>query len=121
MIEVTKAAAPIYVIGAVNNPRPIYARDQMTVSRVIAIAGGLANWAADSKVSIFRREAGATRIIETDLDKIKRGESDDEILKPFDIIDVRAKGAGKRKYPPVTASGESRARIVTELPLRVVD
>ncbi|MEO6051156.1 MAG: SLBB domain-containing protein [Pyrinomonadaceae bacterium] len=121
MIEVTKAAAPVYVIGAVNNPRPVYARDQMTVSRVIAIAGGLAKWAADSKVSIFRREAGATRIIETDLDKIKRGESDDEILKPFDIIDVRAKGAGERKYPPVTASGESRARVVTELPLRVID
>ncbi|MEO6655582.1 MAG: SLBB domain-containing protein [Pyrinomonadaceae bacterium] len=121
MIEVTKAGAPIYVLGAVNNPRPIYARDRMTASRVIAIAGGFAKWAADSRISIFRREVGATRIIEADLDKIKRGESDDVILKPFDIVDVRAKGAGKRKYPPVPASGESRTRMMTELPLRVVD
>lgn len=120
-IEVTKAAAPIYVIGAVNNPRPVYARGQMTVSRVIAIAGGLAKWAEGPKVSVFRREDGVTRIIEADLGKIKRGESEDEILKPSDIIDVRAKGAGKRKYPPVAVSGESRDRIMTELPLRVVD
>jgi protein involved in polysaccharide export with SLBB domain len=119
-ITVTQAV-PVYVIGAVNNPRPVYARGQITVSHAIASAGGLAKDAEGNKVSIFRREGGESRVIEADLGKIKRGELEDETLKPFDIIDVAAKGGGKRKYPPLVASGENRDRAKADLPLRVVD
>jgi protein involved in polysaccharide export with SLBB domain len=120
LITVTKAL-PIYVIGAVNNPRPVYTRDQMTVSRIVATAGGLAKDAEGNKVSIFRRDGLDVRNIEADLGKIKRGETDDEILRPFDIIEVAAKGGGKRKYPPVVANEENRDRLKQDLPLRVVD
>ncbi|MEP6789036.1 MAG: SLBB domain-containing protein [Acidobacteriota bacterium] len=120
LITVTQAL-PIYVIGAVNNPRPIYAPIQTTISHAIASAGGLSKNSEGDKVTIFRREGGETKIIAIDLTKIKRGESDDEIVKPFDIIDVAAKGGGKRKYPPAVASGETKSRGLSELPLRVVD
>jgi protein involved in polysaccharide export with SLBB domain len=114
-------ALPIYVIGAVNNPRPIYSRDQMTLSRVVANAGGLAKDAEGSKVSIFRRDGLEVRSIDVDLGKIKRGETNDEVLRPFDIIEVASKGGGKRKYPPVVANDGNISRAKQELPLRVID
>jgi len=114
-------ALPIYVIGAVNSPRPIYARSQTTVSHAIATAGGLVKGAGEDTISIYRREGGDTKIVSVDLGKIRRGESEDVILRPFDIIDVAAKGGGKRKYPPAVGSSENRNRTITELPLRVVD
>lgn len=120
IVTVTRAL-PIYVIGAVNNPRPIYSRDQMTVSRVVASAGGLAKEAEGNKVLIFRRDGLETRVIEVDLGKIKRNETNDEILRPFDIIEVAAKRGGKRKYPPVVATDENKDRTRQELPLRVID
>lgn len=119
IITVTRAL-PIYVIGAVNNPGPIYSRDQMTVSRVVATAGGTAKDADGDKVSIYRREGLEVRSIEADLGKIKRGETIDEVLRPFDIIEVAGKGKAKRRFPPVIAN-ESRNRTGPDLPLRIVD
>lgn len=112
-------ADPVYVIGAVNNPRPVYSREKMSLSRVIAMSGGLAKNADAGKVTIFRRDGTETRIIEAELEKIKSGESNDELLKPFDIIDVAAKGAQRRKYPPVTTREDKGRRAI--LPLRVVE
>lgn len=103
IIEVEKAPV-IYVIGAVNNPRPIFSREQLTVSRAIATAGGFAKESDGKKATIIRRDGTEIKNIDIDLAKIMRGESEDAILKPFDIIDVVAKGGGKRKYPPVETS-----------------
>ncbi|MFZ1702308.1 MAG: SLBB domain-containing protein [Pyrinomonadaceae bacterium] len=112
-------ADPVYVIGAVNGPRPIPTREKLSLSRVIAMAGGLAKNADGGKVTIFRREGAETKAIETELGKIKNGELTDEVLQPFDIIDVVAKGGQRRKFPPVAARDESRAAVL--LPLRVID
>ena len=114
-------ALPIYVIGAVVNPRPIFSRDKMTLSRLIATAGGLAKDGDSSKVFIFRRDGIEVKTIEADLTKIKNGNSDDEVLRPFDIIEVASKGGSRRKYPPMVASEQNIDRIKQELPLRVVD
>lgn len=116
-----RRASPVYVIGAVNNPRPIYSHSVMTLSRAIAMAGGLAKDAEAGRVSILRRSGDDNRVITADLGKIKRSEIEDEILKPFDIIDVAARGGGKRKYPPTFATDINRNRNIAELPLRVVD
>ena len=120
MISVSRAV-PVYVIGAVNSPRPVYSRAQITVSRAIASAGGLAKDADASKVSIFRRDGTDAKSIEVDLDKIKRGVTDDIVLSSFDIIDVASKGGGKRKYPPAVAGSAKTNRNGRELPLRVID
>jgi protein involved in polysaccharide export with SLBB domain len=119
IIEVDKAPV-IYVIGAVKNPKPIFSREQLSISRAIATAGGLEKEADDKKVTIIRREGSYIKNLEVDLTKIRRGESEDVILRPFDIIDVASKGVGKRKFPPIEAnvfatSGQS------EPPLRVID
>ncbi|MBV9216599.1 MAG: SLBB domain-containing protein [Acidobacteria bacterium] len=120
LITVEKAL-PVYVIGAVNNPRPVFTREKMTVSRAVESAGGLTKEAEETRVTIFRKNGTETSLIEIDLDKVKRGETDDAVLKPFDIIDVAARGGLKRKYPPVAALQENKDRSRGELPLRVVD
>lgn len=120
MIDVQRAV-PVYVIGAVNSPRPVYSRANITVSRAIASAGGLAKGADPTRVSIFRRDGTERRSIDVDLDKIKRGVTDDTVLSSFDIIDVASKGGGKRKLPPELTSSAKNGRNGKELPLRVID
>lgn len=118
IIEVLRAPT-VYVIGAVNSPRPVFTRGEMTVSRAVASAGGLAKDADGGKVTIFRRVGSESKVEETNLAKIKRGELIDVVLRPFDIIDVAGKGSGKRKDPPIAVNtGKSDSR---ELPLRVID
>lgn len=118
IIDVVRAT-PVYVIGAVNSPRPVFSTGEITVSRAVASAGGLAKDADGGKVTIFRRLGTESKVEETDLAKIKRGELVDVVLKPFDIIDVAGKGSGKRKNPPVAISTVKTERL--ELPLRVID
>jgi protein involved in polysaccharide export with SLBB domain len=119
ILDVARASA-VYVIGAVNNPRPVYSRAEITLSRAVASAGGLAKDSDGGKVTIFRREGTESTITEADLAKIKRGETNDVVLKPFDIIDVAGKGGSKRKFPPVAPSTDNSAN-KRELPMRVID
>ena len=119
VITVERAAA-VYVIGAVNNPRPIYSRSEMTVSHAIATAGGLAKEADGRRVTILRREGGETRPIDIDLTEVKADAAKDAVLKPFDIIDVASRGGGKRKLPPQPEQ-TGRNSTKSEPPLRIVD
>ncbi|MBK9215724.1 MAG: SLBB domain-containing protein [Chloracidobacterium sp.] len=119
LISVVRAD-PVYVIGAVNNPRPIYSALEMTVTRAIAAAGGPAKGADKQRITLFRKDQNDSRVIETSLQQIERGQVPDIILKPFDILEVGTKGGPKRQYPPVIA-GDDNGSLKTELPLRVVN
>jgi len=120
LITVGKAF-PIYIIGAVNNPRPVYSHSGMTLTRAIATAGGIAKGGISQKVTIFRRDKAETSLLQANLDKIKNGEINDVDLKPFDIIEVGFKGRVQRKYPPVIAASENKIVEIQDLPLRIVD
>lgn len=119
LITVTRSS-PIYVIGAVNNPRPLYTPSEITLSRAIAMAGGVTKQADPRNVTIFRRSGGETSIIRADL-KDGNSKSGDVILKPFDIIDVAGKGGSKRQFPPEPPPNRDNDRRDTELPLRIID
>lgn len=114
-------AAPIYIIGGVNNPKRISSRTQTTLARAIDSAGGLTKNATENFVTVFRRENGETKIIEADLIKIKAKEAEDIILQPYDVVEVGQKGNPKKKIPPVLQSFETTERKVGVLPLRVID
>jgi protein involved in polysaccharide export with SLBB domain len=113
-------ASPIYVIGGVNNPRQISSREEMTVSRAISSAGGLAREAVESEITVYRREGKEGKSINIDLKKIKSKQQDDLVLKPFDIVDVGQKGRGKPKFPP-SVSIDAVSRDIFKLPVRIIE
>lgn len=114
-------ADSIYVIGGVVNPKQISARTQMTLSRAVASAGGVSKDADPKKVTIYRREAGETKIIGADLEKIKTDPAADLILQAFDIVEVERTGREKRKFAPVLKIAEDTGKKTSNLPLRIID
>lgn len=113
-------ASPIYVIGGVNVPRPISSRDEVSVSRAIAAAGGLAKEANEGDVVIYRRDGKDSKTISVDLKKISAKQQDDLLLKPFDIVDVGQKGRARSKYLP-TLSSEQISRDIFKVPVRIIE
>ena len=113
-------ALPVYVIGGVGAPQSIPMRNDLTLTRAVAIAGGLAK-EANSNITIFRREAGQTKRIVADVQKIAAGQAEDPLLKPFDIVDVPQKGKPDRVRPPVIDSTVSGSLNTANLPLRIID
>ncbi len=119
-IVTVSEAFPVYVIGGVNTPQQISLRNQLTLSRVIAMAGGLSK-DVNGNIIIFRREGRETKRIEADLRKITAGQVEDLVLKPFDIVDVPQRGKPSRTRPPVIDNDLSRGVALANLPLRVID
>ncbi len=114
-------AQSIYVIGGVANPKQISARSQITLSRAVSSAGGVVKNADAKSVTIYRREAGETKILEADLEKIKAGAAKDLILRAFDIVEVAQSGREKAKFSPVLKIDESGEKKASNLPLRIID
>lgn len=119
-IVTVSEALPVYVIGGVNAPQQIPLRNQLTLSRVIAMSGGLAK-EGNSNITIFRREGRETKLIPADLQKITAGQDEDPVVKAFDIVDVPQKGKPARSRPPVIDKGAPLTLTLAGLPLRIVD
>lgn len=114
-----RRAVPIYVIGGVNNPRPIYARAKMKLTQAIAIAGGMAKDADGGHVTVFRRVGTDTSIFDVDLNKINADGPGDLELKAYDIVEIGQKGRPARKTPPIV--GNISSGRIGVLPLRIVE
>ncbi|MBC7901151.1 MAG: hypothetical protein H7070_13990 [Saprospiraceae bacterium] len=114
-------APPIYLIGGVNVPKKISSRSQITLSRAVASAGGVAKGGIEESVTIFRREGSESSIIRADLTKIKENKAEDPILRAFDIVEVGEKGRQNRKFPPAVDTRGHNTRDLAKLPLRIVD
>jgi polysaccharide export outer membrane protein len=86
----------IYVVGSVVAPQAIHLREETTLSRAIAMTGGLTRDARKDRVRIFRRAPGVSTpiVIPINLGKIWKHKSEDPILRHLDIVEV----AGKSKY-----------------------
>lgn len=119
-IVTVNEALPVYVIGGVNAPQQIALRNELTLSRAVSTAGGLAK-EGNTNITIFRREGPETRTIQADLEKITAGTSQDPVLKPFDIVDVPQKGKPARSRPPFLDKAGSSASTLSTLPLRVIE
>jgi protein involved in polysaccharide export with SLBB domain len=89
ILQVTEAE-PIYVTGSVFSPQGIYLRDQLTLSRALAMVGGVKSEAKTSEVKIFRQKPGATEqeTIVVDYGAIKKNKIPDVFLQAFDVIEV---------------------------------
>ena len=94
LVLVTEAE-PVYITGSVMSPGGIMLRDQLTLSRALAMVGGTRKEAKLSQIRIYRQKPGSStgqEIITVDYAAIKKNEQPDIFLKPYDVIDVSEDG-----------------------------
>ncbi|KXK00312.1 MAG: polysaccharide export protein [Acidobacteria bacterium OLB17] len=118
-LVVVEKSPPIYAIGGVRSPRPIPSKEQISLSRLIAMAGGVAKDGDERHIVIYRRTKDGSTRINADLKKIAAGIEKDPELQPLDIVEVMTKGGSARRYPPEIA-GPARDKHAT-LPLVILD
>ena len=87
-------AEPVYIMGSVVSPQGIFLRDQLTLSRALAMVGGARREAKISDVRIYRQKPGATdqETIKVDYGAIKKNQKPDFLLQAFDIVEVPEAG-----------------------------
>ena len=93
-IVLVTEAEPVYITGSVVAPQGIFLRDQLTLSRALAMVGGIRKEAKGSEVRIYRQKPGATdqEMIRVDYAAIKKNQKPDFFLQAFDIIEVPEAG-----------------------------
>ena len=111
-------ADQVYIVGNVFMPLTISLKEPITLTRAIAMAGGLKQDTRKDKIRVLRQEPGTTirKEITVDLSAIEKKRSEDLALAPNDIIDVPT-SAGKsflRSLVQGVVPG------VGQLPVRVV-
>jgi len=89
-------ADQVYVVGNVFSPLTISLKEPITLTRAIAMAGGLKQDTRKDKIRVLRQEPGTSirKEITVDLYAIEKKSSEDLALAPNDIIDVPT-SAGK--------------------------
>ncbi len=87
-------AEPVYITGSVTAPQGIFLRDQLTLSRALAMVGGARKEARLNDVRIYRQKPGATdqELIRVDYAAIKKNQKPDFFLQAFDIVEVPEAG-----------------------------
>lgn len=111
-------ADQVYVVGNVFMPLTIPLREPVTLTRAIAMAGGLKQDTKKDKIRVLRQEPGAAtrKEITVDLSAIEKKSSEDIALLPNDIVDVPT-SAGKSFLRSLV---QGVAPSVSQLPVRVV-
>jgi polysaccharide biosynthesis/export protein len=87
-------AEPVYITGAVLSPGGIYLRDQLMLSRALAMVGGPRKEAKLSDVKVYRQVPGSANqeVIHVDVAAIKKNQKPDFVLQPYDVIEVNESG-----------------------------
>jgi len=87
-------AEPVYITGAVNAPGGLYLRDQLMLSRALAMVGGARKEAKLTDVKIYRQIPGSANqeVIQVDVAAIKKNQKPDFLLQPYDVIEVPEAG-----------------------------
>ena len=79
-----------FITGEVARPGAYPLAPSMTVMQLIAVAGGLTEWAEAKSISVMRVEAGRTRTFPFDYKKVASGKKPGQniVLKPGDTVVV---------------------------------
>jgi polysaccharide biosynthesis/export protein len=111
-------AEQAYVVGNVLRPAAISLKERITVSRAIAMCGGLMPDTKSSRIRIVRQTEGSTNKTElfVDLKAIDKQRAEDIALQSGDIVDVPTAG-GKRLLRNLISAV---VPAVGQLPVRVI-
>lgn len=87
-------ANQVYVVGNVFTPLTIPLKEPITLSRAVAMAGGIKQDSQKDKVRIVRQDpgTGTSKELLVDLTAIEKKRAEDTPLMPNDIIDVPLSG-----------------------------
>ncbi|HEX6717501.1 MAG TPA: polysaccharide biosynthesis/export family protein [Pyrinomonadaceae bacterium] len=87
-------AEPVYITGAVLSPGGIYMRDQLMLSRALAMVGGTRKEAKLTDVRIYRQIPGSANqeVIHVDVAAIRKNQKPDFLLQAYDVIEVSESG-----------------------------
>ena len=78
----------IYVLGEVSSPSPLAHRENMPMSRTIAMAGGFTQDADLKRVHIVRGSLANPTVIVSDFTRVLKGKAQDVGMEPGDIVYV---------------------------------
>ncbi len=90
IIDVQKASV-VYVVGEVNKPGEVFIPEGgLRLLQALAMASGTTRDAKKKELQVIRRKEGSTQpeVIVINYATIKKGERDDVILQPYDIVEV---------------------------------
>jgi polysaccharide export outer membrane protein len=118
-------AEPVYITGAVLSPGGVYLREQLMLSRALAMVGGPRKEAKLNDVKVYRQVPGSANqeVIHVDVAAIKKNQKPDFVLQPYDVIEVNESGMfspsrlGNTLFSAVTGAVTSTG---TYLPTRVL-
>jgi polysaccharide export outer membrane protein len=87
-------AEPVYITGAVLSPGGVYLREQLMLSRALAMVGGTRKEAKLNDVKVYRQIPGSPNqeVIRVDVAAIKKNQKPDFLLQPYDVIEVSESG-----------------------------
>ncbi|MGZ5436510.1 MAG: polysaccharide biosynthesis/export family protein [Pyrinomonadaceae bacterium] len=119
-IVIVNEGDPVFITGAVVAPREMVIKDQITLARAIAMAGGPQKLANTSQVLIYRKKDGkiGQDLLKFDYDAIRKGKAPDVLLQAYDIIDVRPSGTFSPKSLAEMLKGMSMGQLGS-LPMRI--
>jgi polysaccharide biosynthesis/export protein len=106
-------ASPVYVVGEVVRPGELNIPEGgLPLTQAIAMASGPTRDAKKKTLRVYRRKAGSAQpeVIEVNYDQIKKGQENELMLQPFDIVEV-----GKSKK----SVGDILLETLTGLPGRI--
>jgi polysaccharide biosynthesis/export protein len=87
-------AEPVYITGSVMSPGGVYLREDLMLSRALAMVGGARKEAKLTDVRIFRQVPGSAnqQVISVDVAAIKKNQKPDVVLQAYDVIEVPEAG-----------------------------
>lgn len=122
-IIVVPEAAPVYVIGEVNviGKEILVPETGLPLTQAISQAGGPRREAKTKNIKIYRQVQGSPNpeIISVNYDLIKKGEQNDIMLQPYDIVEVDKSKKSIGDFLLGIAMGGARA-FPTALPQRIL-
>jgi polysaccharide biosynthesis/export protein len=107
-----------YVVGNVISPLTIPLNEPISLSRAIAMAGGVKQDTKKDKIRVLRQEPGSTtkKEIIVNLSAIEKKRAEDIALMPNDIVEVQTSEGKALLRSLIGGAGNS----VTQLPVRIV-
>jgi len=81
---------PVYITGNVMSPQPMYLREGLTITKAIAMVGGVRPDGVASDIRIYRSQLGSAdyEVLRIDLGAVKKKKNPDVVLQAYDIIEV---------------------------------